>query len=130
MSSRFKHLSKGLRRKRGEMNRSEAEYAARLDAMQAAGVIYRYWFEPMTLRLSHPPEGQPAKYTPDFIVLYADGDTCIDDVKSGGLDDYAGIVRAKCAAEQFPLWRFRLVKKQTKKQRALTGGDGWDIVEV
>ncbi len=117
--SRYAILSKGLRRKRGEMNRTETEYAARLDVLIAAGEIYRWWFEPFTLRLTHPEKGQPAKVTPDFLVLAADGTTYVDDVKGTGLDDPASAVRMKAAAELYPLWVFRIVKKQRKKD----GGD-------
>ncbi len=123
--SRFALLSKGLRRKRGEMNRTETEYAAMLDVLIAAEEIARYWFEPFTLRLTHPEKGQPAKVTPDFLILAADGTTFVDDVKGTGLDDAAAIVRMKAAAELYPLWVFRIAKKRRKKD-----GGGFSVVEV
>lgn len=76
-------------------------------------------------RLSHPPGGQPAKLTPDFLVLMTDGTTFVEDVKSGGLDDNAAIVRMKAAAELFPLWVFRLVRPIPKRD-----GGGWAWHEV
>lgn len=120
--SRFNTLSKGRRAKRGERNKTEARYELELKAdPRVVGV----WFEPLTLRLSHPAAGQPAKYTPDFLVLMSDGSTYLDDVKGSGLDDNAAIVRLKCAAELFPLWIFRLAKERRKKD-----GGGFVVTEV
>lgn len=123
--SRFDRLSRGRIAQRGEMNKTERRYADALDARIAAGEVARYWFEPFSLRLSNPPEGQPARYTPDFLVLMPDGETFVDDVKGSGLDDKASVVRAKCAAEMYPLWRFRIVKERTKK-----AGGGWKVSEL
>lgn len=120
--SRFDILSKGLRRKRGEMNKTEAKYA---DHLSLDPGVYQWWFEPFSLRISHPPVGQPAMVSPDFLVLMADGTTYVDDVKSGGLDDNAGIVRLKAAAELYQLWKFRLVVAQ-----ALKHGGGFRITEI
>ena len=110
--SRFHVLSRGRRSERGEMNRTEREWSELLTADEN---VAAWWFEPLTLRLSHPPEGQPAKVTPDFLVLMTDGTTIFDDVKGTGLDDNAAAVRMKAAAELYPLWKFRIVKKQRKK---------------
>ena len=123
--SRFNILSKGLNRKRGEMNKTEARYATELRTRQMAGEIADFWFEPFSLRLSAPNTGQPARYSPDFLILMPDGLTYVDDVKSGGLDDNAAIVRIKCAAELFPLWIFRLVKPKRVKD-----GGGFEVQEV
>lgn len=121
--SRFSILSKGLRRKRGEMNAVEAQYAAILNADPN---VASWWFEPMSLILSHPEAGQPARYSPDFLVLMTDGTTYIDDVKaSKGFDDKAAIVRIKTAAEIYPLWIFRTVYRLPKK-----AGGGWERHEV
>lgn len=124
--TRFDALSRGKVTARGEMNRTESAYAAELDAMIAAGQLLRYWFEPFSLRLSNPPKGQPARYTPDFLLLFPDGRTVIVDVKtSSGFDDFASGVRIKCAAEQFPLWEFWRVRRKRKKD-----GGGWTCEEV
>ena len=123
MRTRFTHLSRGLRRKRGEMNQTEKAYASDLTVNPD---VYRWWHEPFSLRLSSPDSGQPARYTPDFLVLMTDGTTFVDDIKaSKGFDDKASIVRAKCAAELFPLWVFRLVYKRRKRD-----GGGFEIKEV
>lgn len=119
--TRFDILSKGLRRKRGEMNRNETRYAEYLDSLEG---MHRYWFEPLSLRISHPEKGQGARVTPDFLVLMEDGTTYMDDVKSPVADN-ASIVRMKAAAELFPLWIFRTVVPIAKKR-----GGGWDIREL
>lgn len=121
-NTRFDILSRGLRRKRGEMNKTEQRYA---EWLSADASVYKWWYEPGSLRLSSPTEGQPARYSPDFLVLMTNGDTYFDDVKSGGFDDNAAIVRIKCAAELYPLWKFRLVKPIAIKR-----GGGFSIVEV
>lgn len=120
--SRFTTLSKGLVRTRGKMNKGEAKYAATLDVLIAAGEVVWYRFEPFSLRLTSCDDGQPARYTPDFIVLLPDGSTYIDDVKtSKGFDDPASLVRLKVAADQYPLWRFRIVRPS---------GSGFEVQEV
>lgn len=119
--SRFDILSRGLKRERGTMNKLETQYS---EALTADPDVYKWWFEPLTLRLSHPDKGQPARFAPDFLVLYHDGTTCLDDVKSAFGDKASG-VRAKCAAELYPLWKFRRVMKRRVKD-----GGGWNIEEV
>lgn len=120
--SRFDILSRGLKRVRGTMNKLETQYS---EALSADPDVYKWWFEPLTLRLSHPDGGQPARFAPDFLVLYQDGTTCLDDVKPNFGADFAAGVRVKCAAELFPLWKFRRVTKVAKKR-----GGGWKIEEV
>lgn len=122
MNNRFKFLAKGRIAKRGERNKTEAEYEALIEADPR---VVKHWFEPMSIRLSHPDGGQGARYTPDFMILMDDGTIYIDDVKGSGLDDNAAIVRLKCAAEQYPLWVFRLAKK-----RRVRDGGGFEIREV
>lgn len=122
MSSRFKHLSRGRIAMRGERNATEARFELLL---KADPNIAAYWFEPLTIRLSHPAIGQPAKYTPDFLVLMSDGTTRLIDVKGSGLDDNASMVRLKCAAEQYPLWVFQVAKERRKRD-----GGGFDVREV
>ncbi len=45
------------------MNKTEAEFALRLEAQKRAGEILRYEFEGITLRFAN------VKYTPDFVVF-------------------------------------------------------------
>lgn len=122
--SRFDILSKGRTKKRGEMNSNERKFA---DFLDADTDVARWWFEPFSLRLSAPENGgQPARFTPDFLVLRRNGETWVFDVKSGsGYDDTAAGVRIKCAAEQYPLWVFAKANRIPIKQ-----GGGWKIDTV
>lgn len=109
--SRFDILAKGLVRTRGKMNSAESKYAAMLDGLVLAGDVAWWRFEPFSLRLTECSKGQPARYTPDFLVLMPDGTTFLDDLKSRkGFDDPASLVRIKVAADQYSLWRFRIVR--------------------
>jgi hypothetical protein len=47
------------------MNKTESEFALRLEAQKRAGEILRFEFEGITLRFAN------VKYTPDFVVLTA-----------------------------------------------------------
>lgn len=123
VASRFQVLSKGLVRERGKMNKTETAYAEELTSDPN---VHQWWFEPFSVRLSHPEKGQPATYTPDFLVLMTDGRTYVDDVKAPGkFDDKASIVRLKCSAEQFSLWTWRIAKRRRKQD-----GGGFEVTEV
>lgn len=122
---RFTGLSKGDTRQRGVMNKTETLYAGELEALRLAGEVADYWFNPMRLRLTTKMDGKGVYFTVDFMVLMSDGLTFIDEVKGSGVDNDAAIVRVKSAAEKFPLWKFRLVKRQ----KADDGGD-WKITEL
>lgn len=120
--SRYTGLSKGLVRTRGKMNSAESKYAAMLDGLVAVGDVAWWRFEPFSLRLTECDKGQPARYTPDFLVLMPDGVTFLDDLKTRrGFDDPASLVRIKVAADQYPLWRFRIVRPS---------GGAYEITEI
>lgn len=108
------------------MNSAETAYSEVLDIDQRAGRIHHYWFEGISVRLSHPPKGQPATYTPDFMILMPDGTTIIDDVKAS-YRDRAGDVRIKAAAELFPLWTWRIVEMKKRNKR---DGGGYVIEKI
>jgi len=117
--SRFQGLSRGSTAKRGVMNKTEARYAVGLEEDPA---VKWFKFEPFTARLTKPPKGDGEKtltYTPDFLVVMADGTTYIDDVKGSGPPNDASIVRIKAAAELFPIWNWRIC---TEQKRKLGGG--------
>lgn len=105
-------LAKGNRRtfhKAGEMNKTEAAYAAYLDGLKKDGLIADYRFEAVKLRLA-----DKTFYTPDFMVLMPDFSFEMHEVKGFWEEDAR--VKIKVAAAQFP-FRFVAVKK-TK--------NGWD----
>lgn len=111
---RYSIISRGRVAVRGNMNATEKAYAQWLMALQAAGEIAHWWFEPLRLRLSSPEAGRGAWYSPDFMVLMPDGLTFLDEVKGSKFMNDASKVRVRCAAEQFPLWKFRLAIRQKK----------------
>lgn len=122
--SRFDLLSRGLRRTRGTMNETERAYA---NELTADPLVFSWWFQPMSLKLSHPEKGKAAFFTPDFMILMQDGTTYVDDTKAPkkGIDNEASLVRIRAAAEQFALWKFRIVRQLSAKQ-----GGGWERTEV
>lgn len=122
---RFAGLSKGRIAERGKMNQTEKAYAGLLAQRVLDGEVAKWWFEPFSLRLSRPATGQPARLTIDFMILMPDGVTYLDDAKGTGVDNDAQRVAMKCAAEQYPLWIFRIVKRQTKAQ-----GGGWKVTQL
>lgn len=82
-------------RKDREMNKLEAEYATRLEALKGVGQIADYRFECLKLRLA-----DNTFYAPDFMVLKPDGAFEIHEVKGHWEDDAR--VKIKVAAELYP----------------------------
>jgi hypothetical protein len=105
------------RLKSGEMNKSEAKYAQRLEARKMMGEVAWYAFEKVKLIL-----GPNTSLTIDFFVMLASGELEAHDVKGSKAmmtdDSWAKI---KIAAGMFP-FRFFLCCP-------VKGGD-WDIEEV
>lgn len=91
------------------MNKTEAAYAEELNVRLLAGEIAWYRFEAVKLRLA-----KKTFYTPDFMVILADGEVQFHEVKGFWRDDAR--VKIKVAAEQFP---FTFVAVQKAK------GGGW-----
>ncbi len=78
-----------------EMNRTERDYAALLAVRRAAGEVAWFAFEPLKLRLA-----DNTFYTPDFIVMLANGLLEVHEVKGYWQDDAR--VKIKVAAKTFP----------------------------
>jgi hypothetical protein len=109
--ARFGDNSKyGKRHRPGEMNSTEAKYAEHLQARKLAGEVIEWLFEPVTLKLA-----TDCRYTPDFLVLHADGTLEFVDVKGGGPMDEKSRVKIKCAAEKFFCFRFSIAKTRPKR---------------
>ncbi len=83
------------------MNKTEARYALRLAARRAAGEILQFAFEAITLRLA-----DGVRYTPDFLVIYADHVLGLEEVKGAFVREDARI-KFRVAVEQFPWFRWR-----------------------
>ena len=95
------------RKQTGEMNGYERDRAAELAAMMGRGEIAFYAFEHLKLRLA-----DDTYYTPDFMVVYLDGRTVIEDVK-GSFQEDAARVKMKVAATMFP-WEFHVLSRKRK----------------
>lgn len=109
--------ARGMQHKPGKMNKTEAAYAGEVLALaKATGRVAWYAFEAVKLRLA-----DKTYYTPDFLVMLADGTLEAHEVKGFWRDDAR--VKIKVAAELFP-FRFMAISKQTKKD-----GGGWAAPE-
>ena len=93
------------RLKTGEMNRTEAKYAAELELQRAAGTVAWWKFEGVKLRLA-----DATFYTPDFNVMLADGTLEMHEIKGFWQDDAR--VKIKVAASLYP---FRFVALTHKR---------------
>ena len=100
------------RMKQGEMNNTEAAYAAHLAERQALGGIAWFKFEGLKFRL-----GDSTFYTPDFAVMLSGGELEAHEVKGFWADDAR--VKIKVAAGMYPL-KFLAVTKLPKAK-----GGGW-----
>jgi hypothetical protein len=102
------------RLKIGAMNKTEAAYAATLDARLYAGEVAWFKFEGIKLRLA-----DNTFYTPDFAVMLANGELELHEVKGFWQDDAR--VKIKIAADLYPM-RFIAVRAKLKKE-----GGGWVV---
>lgn len=102
------------RLKTGTMNKTEAAYAATLDARRHAGEVAWFKFEGIKLRLA-----DNTFYTPDFAVMLADGSLEMHEVKGFWQDDARA--KIKIAADLYPL-QFIAVQAKAKKD-----GGGWFV---
>lgn len=99
--------------KTGEMNQYERAYAAVLEQRKLAGEITAYAFERYKLRLS-----TNCFYTPDFMVVRADGVLEFHEVKGFWEEDAR--VKIKVAADMFPHVFVAVTRPKTKAQREKT----------
>lgn len=83
------------RMKAGKMNKTEAAYAAVLEARKHAGELAWYAFEPINIRLA-----DKCFYSPDFMVMLSSGEIEIHEVKGFWTDD--ALVKIKVAATILP----------------------------
>lgn len=104
------------RLKGGQMNKTEAAYAAFLSDESHAGRIQWFKFEGIKLRLA-----DNTFYTPDFAVMADDGVIELHEVKGFWTDDAR--VKIKIAADIYP-FRFKAFRLASKKN-----GGGWSVEE-
>lgn len=101
-----------------QMNKTESAYADLLEQRKRTGAILDYKFHPMNVRLA-----AGTFYEVDFLVLGADLQVSIHEVKGGFTTD-KGQMKIKLCAEFLPWFQFLKVSKQTKKD-----GGGWKVEE-
>lgn len=108
------------RLKTGEMNRTEAAYRDHLEDEKRAGRIIWYWFEHIKLKIADNACG----YTPDFMVMRADGVIELHEVK-GSLRIFQedAKVKAKVCADMYP-FPVKVVWPRKKKD-----GGGWEEMQ-
>lgn len=104
MSGMIRRFGRGVRRTPGAMNKLEAAYAEALEFERRAGIVEWYGFEGMKFKLA-----DKTYYTPDFIVMLADGTLEAREVKGFWEDDAR--VKIKVAAAMFPI-RFVAITKE------------------
>lgn len=97
------------------MNKTEAAYAAILEAKKMSGEILRYDFEPETFRLA-----DKTTYTPDFRVVRADLGVEFHEVKGGFVREDAWI-KLKIAAAWNP-YRFFLAQYKRREWKVTRVG--------
>lgn len=90
----------------GTMNKLEQEYEDHLKRHMMAGDIISYQFESIKLKLA-----DKTYYTPDFMVVNADGTMELHEVKGFWEDDAR--VKIKVAAAKF--WMFQFIGVQKDK---------------
>lgn len=89
---------------RGNMNQLESDYAKHLDYRIRIGEVAAYWYEAIKFRLA-----DGSHYTPDFLVMLADGLYQIHECK--GHMREAAHVRLKVTSEVYWTFPVMLVKK-------------------
>lgn len=91
----------------GQMNKTEAAYAALLEQRKMAGEILDYKFESYTLKL-----GKDCRYTPDFMVLRPDGVMEFHEVKGFWRDDAKAKLRIAAAHFPHPFYSIEYKRKE------------------
>jgi hypothetical protein len=104
------------RLKTGQMNKTEAAYAAHLTQRWMAGEVAWFKFEGIKLRLA-----DNTFYSPDFAVMLSTGELEQHEVKGFWQDDARA--KIKIAADMYP-FRFVAVKVKARKD-----GGGWAVEE-
>jgi len=90
------------------MNKLETRYANRLKELILAGDIQEYTYETVKLKLA-----EKTWYTPDFMVILANGEVQFHETKAYMEED--ANVKLKGIAEKFPAFTFILVKEERKQ---------------
>ena len=87
------------------MNKTEAAFAMTLDILKLGGGILDYWYESLKFRLA-----DRTWYTPDFLVIWADGRIEVVEVKGFLRDDAA--VKFKACRDKYPWLEWRMMRRR------------------
>jgi hypothetical protein len=98
-------MARGLRRKAGQMNKTESAFSDHLRMQEIEGTVLCHRFEGVTLKIAN-----DCRYTPDFMVMGVGGEITFYEVKGFWRDDAR--VKIKVAARTFPEFRFIGVQKK------------------
>ena len=114
-----KYLQAKGRLRYGEMNKTEAEFAALLRKFKREGRIEDFWFEAVSFKIAE----NKCRYTPDFLVLLRDMSLVVFEVK-GSLRVFQDDAKVKCKvfSDKYPL-RLYIVAPRPKK-----AGAGWECL--
>ena len=106
-AGRNKRKARGriTRRTPGVMNKLESKWSEHLRLEQQAGRVVDFWFETHKYRLA-----DKTWYTPDFVVLNADGSIHVHEVKGFWEDDAR--VKIKVFAEKFFMYEVFAVSRK------------------
>lgn len=91
----------------GTMNKTEAAYARRLDAMKYCGDIVWWAFEPINIRLA-----KNCYYRVDFLVMLNTGAIEAHEVKGFWTDDARAKITIAASLLPFPFIAARIIKGQ------------------
>lgn len=90
------------------MNKTEAAYAAMLEAQKKAGRIQDWKYESVTFKIA-----PDTRYTPDFMVV-TDSEVQFHEVKGGLIRDDA-VLKYKLTAEIFPQFKWEMWQLKNQK---------------
>jgi len=100
----------------------EAMYAAECQSLLGTGEILQWEYEPFSLKLTEPRtvngNTQPgARYTPDFVLWLSNLQIMCVEIK--GFQRNASINRYKMAVQKYPLFLWRMVKREECQWRVI-----------
>ena len=111
------------RRAEGAMSGPERARARELETDRQAGLIREWHYEPLSFRL-----GRGLSYTPDFLVIDADGLLTAEEVKGkAGWLDAKSKVKWKAAGERYRWLRFVALVERKKAERTDLPMGRWKV---
>lgn len=97
-----------------KMNKTEQRYADILDGLKRMGIVRRWEFEGIRMKLA-----DGAFYRPDFLVWKCDDTMECIEIKGSFIRE-ASLVRYKVARDSYPIFKFKMLQYTRKK--------GWEEI--